>query len=101
MNTDYSDITVELSDGRRAYLPKELQVLRLAPTCLCQLYSRIKNLRAHLQNLAAQGVDPSIIKSFDSFITQLPLEERINSGKMVEIHDAIMEICVDGPGELS
>lgn len=93
--TDYSDITLKLENNRTAYIPSELQVLRLAPACLAQLYKRILDSRALLEQLLAEDkISIQAARRFDPIVKQLPLEERILSGKIIEIHNAILEMCL-------
>ncbi len=92
--TDYQDIILEFKDGCKVYIPKDLQLFRLAPSVVCQIGQRIKSLRSLLTQLEADGeISVNTVRKFDQIIAPLPLEDRLLSGNVVELHDAIIQLC--------
>ena len=81
-------------DNGHPYAP-DAEAATLAPACVCNVASRVLWLR---QEIAKGEFDPATAAKLARFITQLPFEEALLSGRMSAVDEAIKRI---GEQELS
>ena len=85
----YEAITVQTADGRTLYWPPG-DVGRLAPAAVCAVASRIVRLREKLALFSPE--DQAMLRPF---LLPLPFEEKLLSGKIEKVHDAILQIALE------